>query len=117
MAASLVTYELPWTCVILASTHLYCDKEDPESCIVQWHLAGETLYILLKDKLEIDLRLEREIVDIKVFFHNMIFGDHMIQADVTVPGPKRNSRHLKDSFDFNDNAAVTSLAMGERNRL
>jgi hypothetical protein len=65
--ATLVTYELPWVEVVLASTHFYFSEEDAESCLVQWHAAGATLYILLKDKLEIDLRMEREIVDVKVF--------------------------------------------------
>jgi hypothetical protein len=65
----MTTLELPWLELFLNSIHYYADEADPQSCIVQWHTTSAALYILVKDKLEIDLQLEREITNIKVIFY------------------------------------------------
>jgi hypothetical protein len=62
----MTTLELPWHDITLAGTHYYGDENDPQSCMVQWHTTAATLYILVKDKLEIDIRVEREVIDIQV---------------------------------------------------
>jgi hypothetical protein len=36
--------------------------------MVQWHTAAATLYILIKDKAEVDIRVEREVVNVQVMF-------------------------------------------------
>jgi hypothetical protein len=58
--------ELQWAGMLLADTVIITDEADAEVNIVQWHTAGSTLYIMCKDRQEIDLRLEREICEIQV---------------------------------------------------
>jgi hypothetical protein len=57
--------ELNWVDIYLCSTHYYANSNSKAN-VVQWHTAGATLCIFVQDKPEIDLRLEREIVDIRV---------------------------------------------------
>jgi hypothetical protein len=60
------TSTLRWTTLVLAGTQLFASDDSIHLPIIQWHSAGSTLYITIRDKVEMDLRLEREIVDIEV---------------------------------------------------
>jgi hypothetical protein len=62
----MTTLELPWLELYLGNTHFYSELRDPGSYVLQWHTAACTLYIVGKDHHEIDLRVEREIYEIKV---------------------------------------------------
>jgi hypothetical protein len=61
------TSTLQWLTILLAGTQLFPSYKNNCSPIIQWHSAGATLYILISHKIEMDLRLEREIIDIQVF--------------------------------------------------
>ena len=108
------TLELPWLHLFLGSTCYYADESDPQSCSLQWHTAAATLYILVKDKVEIDLRLEREITNIKVMFYPVYTPYHTNLNHTTVPEPK-GSRW--NSHCFNENVGLWSTRMGQRNGL
>jgi hypothetical protein len=62
------TLELRWTRLILCTTELYAPVlTDDSEATIQWHCEGSTLYIVMNnDRQEIDLRLEREMFDVKV---------------------------------------------------
>jgi len=65
----MTTFELPWAHLFLSKTQLFSPDNASGAYILQWHSAGSTLYITIKDQPEIDLRLEREIIDIQVSVH------------------------------------------------
>lgn len=62
----MTTLELPWLDLYLGETHRFSEQWDTASYVLQWHTAASTLYIVCKDRREIDLRIEREIYEIKV---------------------------------------------------
>lgn len=62
----MTTLELPWIDLYLGESHFFSELRDPGSYVLQWHTAACTLYVLCKDHPEIDLRIEREIYEIKV---------------------------------------------------
>ena len=68
------TSTLHWITVVLAGMQLFAPDDSIHPPVIQWHSAGSTLYIRIRDKVEMDLRLEREIVDIEVLLfpvHNL----------------------------------------------
>jgi hypothetical protein len=62
----MTTLELPWVDLYLGESNIYSEMLHPEPYVLQWHTAGCTLYVLSKGHAEIDLRVEREIYEIKV---------------------------------------------------
>jgi len=60
------TAKLSWEEMFVGESHIFAKQGSPYLYSLVWHNAGSTLYILSKGKPEIDLRLEREICEIKV---------------------------------------------------
>jgi hypothetical protein len=51
--------------MILASTALHASTSDGTEGM-EWHSEGSVLYIVLQDREEIDLRIDREVFDVQV---------------------------------------------------
>jgi hypothetical protein len=61
------TLEIPWLKLSLSDTLYYATEENNESAFaLQWHSSGSTLFIMFSEEPEIDIRLDREIVEIEV---------------------------------------------------
>jgi hypothetical protein len=58
--------ELSWNEIFFGETHFYAERDKPDICVLQWHEAGSTLYISIKDSDLVDIRFEREVHDVKV---------------------------------------------------
>lgn len=61
-------FELQWRRLSLGDTRYYSDIHDPEAYIVQWYDAAATLYIRCKGNPTIDIRLEREVHFLQVYY-------------------------------------------------
>jgi hypothetical protein len=58
--------ELSWNEIFFGETHFYAESDKPDIYVLQWHEAGSTLYISIKDSDLVDIRFEREVHDVKV---------------------------------------------------
>jgi hypothetical protein len=62
----MTTISLPWTNIILATTELHAISGNHEKEVLQWHSEGTTLYIVMENREEIDMRLDMEVFDFQV---------------------------------------------------
>jgi hypothetical protein len=61
------TVDLPWVKVSLSDTVYYATAcKDKSAYALQWHSTASTLFIMFKDRQEIDIRLDREVTEIQV---------------------------------------------------
>jgi hypothetical protein len=65
------TDQLPWTNVILATTELHATSGERKETL-QWHTEGSTMYIVMENRPEIDLRMDWEVCDVQVC---LIYGN------------------------------------------
>jgi hypothetical protein len=61
--------QLPWTNVILATTELHATLRKET---LQWHTEGSTIYIVMENRPEMDLRMDWEVFDVQVC---LIYGN------------------------------------------
>lgn len=63
----MTTFELPWMKLSLSNTTYFAQADKDESAYaLQWHTAASSLFIMFPDQPEIDIRLDREVVDVHV---------------------------------------------------
>jgi hypothetical protein len=60
------TTTLPWKSMILATTQLHALSGEVKQESIQWHSEGSVLYIVIENREEVDLRMDREIFDVRV---------------------------------------------------
>jgi hypothetical protein len=60
------TTTLPWKSMILANTQLHALSGELRQESIQWHSEGSVLYIVMENQKEVDLRMDREIFDVRV---------------------------------------------------
>lgn len=64
----MTTLELPWAEINVGGTLFQADPEAPPgSFVLQWHTAGCTLYAVCGESEEIDIRLDGEVFQIRVW--------------------------------------------------
>ena len=61
-------FELHWCNLCLGDYRYYSDVRQPEVYVMQWREATATLYIRCRGNPIIDIRLEREIHMLKVYY-------------------------------------------------
>ena len=64
-ATTMSTTSLPWTNIILATTELHAIAGQRKET-VQWHSEGTTMYIVVENREEIDVRIDREVFNVQV---------------------------------------------------
>lgn len=52
--------------MILANTQLHALSGELRQESIQWHSEGSVLYIVMENREEVDLRMDREIFDVRV---------------------------------------------------
>lgn len=69
--------ELSWDELFFGETHFYAEQDKPDIYALQWHEAGSTLYISIKGKDLVDIRMEREVHEVKVRHVSVVLMNHI----------------------------------------